>query len=193
MVDRRGSIKCMRCVPFDSLVKGNKIQLRLVCIFLFYDPCRAVDAFEGQIASAVEEAIPEKIGEEITKLDSKLQDLPQEMPVGEAAALNVTFMKSPVLSDSSIDLEIDGLFTALDHNIAVLESPPRLLEIDGLFTALDHSIAVLERSPPRLSPSSPSCSGAAEMIQISLHENVLKSASSVYFNVSYSILYHHFS
>lgn len=90
------------------------------------------------------------------------------MPVDGAAALNITFVKNPVLSDSSIDLEIDGSFTASDHNIAVL------------------------KSPSKMSLSSPSCSGAAEMIQISLHENVLKSASSVYFNVSYCLVKDHF-
>ncbi|KAK4804113.1 hypothetical protein SAY86_003930 [Trapa natans] len=121
----------------------------------------AVAAFEGQIATTVEKAIPEKISEGITILDAKLQDLPRYMPVGEAAVLNVTFVKDPALSDSSIDLEIDGLFTTSDHNIAFLEKSPNL------------------------SLSSSSCNGMVKMIQISLHENVLKSASSVYFNAGY--------
>ncbi|OWM85855.1 hypothetical protein CDL15_Pgr012105 [Punica granatum] len=157
LMDKSGTLK-LSLLDCGCYVKAISIKLDGGSSWLYQV---AVDAFEKQIVSAVEEAIPEKIGEEITNLDSKLQDLPKEMPVGEAAALNVSFVKDPMLSESSIDLEIDGLFIASD----------------------DRNIDVPENYP-RLSLSSPSCR-AAEMIQISLHENVLKSASFVYFDAGY--------
>lgn len=109
--------------------------------------------------STVEEAIPQKITEEILKLDALLQDLPNKIPVGDVASLNVTFVSDPVLSNSSIDFEVNGLFTAEDQIFA-------------------------SKYPHRPQTTSVTCSGANEMIKISLHENVLNSASLVYFNVS---------
>jgi len=75
---------------------------------------RIVDAFQGSIGSAVENAISKKIKEEIVKLDSLLQSLPKQIPIDHVAALNATFVDSPVLSNSFIELEINGLFTATD-------------------------------------------------------------------------------
>ncbi|KAL3733416.1 hypothetical protein ACJRO7_022870 [Eucalyptus globulus] len=119
-----------------------------------------VGAFQGKIVSAVEEAIPQKITEEILKLDALLQDLPKKIPVGDVASLNVTFVSDPVLSSSSIDFEVNGLFTAEDQIFA-------------------------SKYPHRPQTTSVTCSGANEMIKISLHENVLNSASLVYFNADY--------
>ncbi|KAJ6965929.1 hypothetical protein NC652_003723 [Populus alba x Populus x berolinensis] len=73
-----------------------------------------VDAFQGSIGSAVENAISNKIKEEIVKLDSLLQSLPKQIPIDHVAALNATFVDSPALSNSFIELEINGLFTATD-------------------------------------------------------------------------------
>lgn len=119
-----------------------------------------VGAFQGKIVSAVEEAISQKITEEILKLDALLQDLPNKIPVGDVASLNVTFVSDPVLSSSSIDFEVNGLFTAEDQIFA-------------------------SKYPHRPQTTSVTCSGANEMIKISLHENVLNSASLVYFNADY--------
>ncbi|XP_056173350.1 putative BPI/LBP family protein At1g04970 [Syzygium oleosum] len=119
-----------------------------------------VGAFQGKIVSAVEEAIPRKITEEILKLDALLQDLPNKIPVGDVASLNVTFVSDPVLSNSSIDFKVNGLFTAEDEIVA-------------------------SNYPHRQQTTSVTCTGANEMIKISLHENVLKSASMVYFNADY--------
>ncbi|RVW13343.1 putative BPI/LBP family protein [Vitis vinifera] len=70
-----------------------------------------VDAFEEQIGSAVESTITKKLKEGIIKLDSFLQALPKEIPVDNIASLNVTFVNDPLLSNSSIGFDINGLFT----------------------------------------------------------------------------------
>lgn len=118
-----------------------------------------MNAFEGKIASAVEDAISKKIREGIIKLDSLLQSVPKEIPVYGAAVLNVTFVDNPVLSNSSIEFEINGLVTAKD---AVLVSNYNHKGWKDTFC----------------------CSGPAKMIQISLQQDVLNSVSLVYFDVS---------
>ncbi|CAL0307374.1 unnamed protein product [Lupinus luteus] len=115
-----------------------------------------LDVFEGNIASAVEEAISKKISEGITQLDTLLQSLPKTVSLDKTAVLNVSFVGNPVLTNSSIELEINGLFTGTS-GILVPQTYHRGSEI----------------SVPR--PGSP------RMIEISVHENVLKSAFSVYF------------
>ncbi|KAL0362878.1 UNVERIFIED_CONTAM: putative BPI/LBP family protein [Sesamum calycinum] len=118
-----------------------------------------VDAFESKISSAVEDAVSKKINESIVGLDSMLQSLPKEVPVTNIAALNVTFVDDPELSESSLDLEVNGLFSAKDA-------------------------VVLSSHYHRSIRDSLSCKEADKMVKISLHEDVLKSASSVYFNAS---------
>ncbi|KAJ9672233.1 hypothetical protein PVL29_025741 [Vitis rotundifolia] len=115
-----------------------------------------VDAFKEQIASAVEDSVSKRIREGIIKLDSLLQSVPKEIPVDHVAALNVTFVKDPVSSNSSIDFEINGLFTAKDG----IPAP--------------NNYHKKHRAPV-------SCTGPAKMIEISLDENVFNSATSVYF------------
>ena len=48
-------------------------------------------------------------------LDSLLQTLPKEIPKHDIAAMNVTFVGDPVLSKSSVELAINGLFTGIDN------------------------------------------------------------------------------
>lgn len=79
--------------------------------------CRVVDAFEGKIESTVEDNISKKIKEGIVRLDSSLQSLPQEIPIADVAALNVTFVGSPVLSSSSIEFKINGLFSPFNKTL----------------------------------------------------------------------------
>ncbi|KAF2285704.1 hypothetical protein GH714_007294 [Hevea brasiliensis] len=74
-----------------------------------------VEAFEGPIGSAVENAISKKIKEGISKLDSRLQSLPKQVSVDHVSAMNVTFTDKPVLSNSSIEIDISGLFMARDN------------------------------------------------------------------------------
>ncbi|KHN43853.1 Putative BPI/LBP family protein [Glycine soja] len=118
-----------------------------------------VDAFAGNIASAVEEAISKKINEGISTLDLLLQSLPKTIPLDETAALNVSFVDNPVLSDSAIELEINGLFTGRNEVLV----PQAYYRGSGLSL-------------------SASCGGSSpKMITISLHESVFKSGSMLYF------------
>ncbi|KAK7320345.1 hypothetical protein VNO77_29745 [Canavalia gladiata] len=116
-----------------------------------------VDAFQGNIASAVENAISEKIQEGIATLDYLLQSLPKTISLDETAVLNVSFVDNPVLSDSSIEFEINGLLTGRNE----------VLVTQGYHKGSDISVSCGESSP--------------KMIKFSLHENVFKSASLVYF------------
>ncbi|KAI5351058.1 hypothetical protein L3X38_003949 [Prunus dulcis] len=119
-----------------------------------------VDAFEGQIVSAVEDNISKKIREGIMKLDSLLKSLPKQIALDDIAALNVTFVGNPVLSNSSIEFQINGLIMAPNDDFA-----------SSLYNkgSLDH---VLFNAP-------------AKMVEISLHENVFSSVSLVFFNENY--------
>ncbi|XVF70755.1 hypothetical protein PTKIN_Ptkin11bG0188100 [Pterospermum kingtungense] len=120
-----------------------------------------IDAFQGKIVSAVEDAIVKKIREGIIKLDSLLHSLPKQMEVNGVVSLNVTFVDDPVLSGSSVELEINGLFTGTD------------------------GISVLTSYCHKGSQSFVSTKGSAKMIEISLDENVFESAASVYFDANY--------
>lgn len=118
-----------------------------------------MNAFGGQIASAVEDNISKKVREGIVKLDSSLQSLPKQIELDDIAALNVTLVDNPVLSNSSIQFQINGLFTA---------------PIDDSASSLDHKGSL----DPLL------CNAPAKMVEISLHENVFHSVSLLFFNVS---------
>ncbi|XP_022716828.1 putative BPI/LBP family protein At1g04970 isoform X2 [Durio zibethinus] len=119
-----------------------------------------IDTFQGKIVSAVDDAIIKKIREGIIKLDSLLQSLPKQMKVNDVVALNVTFVDDPVLSTSSVELEINGLFNGAD----------------GISVSNYH----LKGSQSFLSSK-----GSAKMVEISLHEKVFESAASVYFHANY--------
>ncbi|XP_057443365.1 putative BPI/LBP family protein At1g04970 [Lotus japonicus] len=118
---------------------------------------RLVDAFGGNIASSVEEAVSEKINEGIAKLDKFLQSLPKQIPLDKTSALNVSFVGNPVLSNSSIAIAINGLFTERSE----------VVESEGYKKGFKISSA---------------CGGLPNMIKVSLHEYVIQSASLVYFN-----------
>ncbi|RYR79882.1 hypothetical protein Ahy_A01g004676 [Arachis hypogaea] len=115
-----------------------------------------VDAFQGNIASAVEDGISDKVSEGIGKLDTLLQSLPKQISVDNFAELNVSFVGNPVLSSTSIAIAINGLFT--ERNV----------------------VLVPQRYRKRL-PVSSACGGLPKMIKVSIHENVFRSASLVYF------------
>lgn len=117
-----------------------------------------VDAFEEKIGSAVEKAITKKLKEGILKLDSLIQGLPKEIPVDDNASLNVTFVNDPLLSDSSIGFEINGLFTERKRDV---------------FANYRN-----ENSQPSVF-----CPNSSQMIGISLDEAVFNSASALYYNV----------
>uniref|UniRef100_A0A7C8ZVV4 Lipid-binding serum glycoprotein C-terminal domain-containing protein n=1 Tax=Opuntia streptacantha TaxID=393608 RepID=A0A7C8ZVV4_OPUST len=118
-------------------------------------PLRFVEAFVGQIESAVETTITKKLKEEVLKLDSFLQSFPREIPVDDVASLNVTFINDPVLHNSSIALEMDGLFTPRD-------------QFWKAKSYLEHLQTFL-------------CDDSSKMIGISIDEAVFNSASTLYF------------
>ncbi|QCD78261.1 lipopolysaccharide-binding protein [Vigna unguiculata] len=116
-----------------------------------------VDALEGNIASAVEEGISEKIKEGIMKLDNFLNSLPKNVSLDKTATLNVSFVGNPVLSSSSIAIAINGLFTEKKEVLLPQSYHQKELKISS------------------------ACGGLPKMIKVSIHENVFKSASQVYF------------
>ncbi|KAH7546800.1 hypothetical protein FEM48_Zijuj01G0239600 [Ziziphus jujuba var. spinosa] len=115
-----------------------------------------VDAFGGTIRSAVEDNIMKKIREGMMKLDSLLQSLPKKIAVNDIVAMNVTFTGNPILSNSSVELEINGLFLATDDLVSKLH--------------LKASSALVY---------------CTKMVEMSLHENVFNSLSAVLFDAGY--------
>uniref|UniRef100_A0A2N9EPR4 Lipid-binding serum glycoprotein C-terminal domain-containing protein n=1 Tax=Fagus sylvatica TaxID=28930 RepID=A0A2N9EPR4_FAGSY len=119
-----------------------------------------VNAFEEQIGSAVESAITKKLNEGILKLDSFLQALPKEIPVDDNASLNVTFVNDPLLSNSSIEFEINGLFTGRKR-----DPVPRYHHENSQTLVF--------------------CPDSSKMLGIALDEAVFNSASSLYYNAAF--------
>ncbi|KAI3769604.1 hypothetical protein L6452_00713 [Arctium lappa] len=117
-----------------------------------------VDASEVQIASAIEKAITKKLKTGVSKLGSFLQTLPKRIPVDDIAALNVTFVNDPFLSDDSLGFEINGLF---------IESNK---DTPSLHNALQ---------PPV------SCSDSSKMVGIALDEAVFVSAAALYYDAMF--------
>ncbi|XP_047310444.1 putative BPI/LBP family protein At1g04970 [Impatiens glandulifera] len=116
-----------------------------------------VDAFDEQITSAVENAITNELKSGVSTLNSFLHELPQEIAVDETASLNVTFVNNITLTDSSVGVEISGLFSR------------RKIES---FSNHDFSN----------SQSVVSCHDNSKMLGISLDEAVFTSASNLYYN-----------
>ncbi|KAL2495866.1 putative BPI/LBP family protein [Forsythia ovata] len=148
----QGSLK-LSLLESGCYVKAISIDLYGGASWLYQG---LVDAFKGKISSAVEDAMSKKIEDGIINLDSLLESLPKEVPINDIAALNVTFIDDPELTESSLDLEINGLFSAKNE-------------------------VVVSNQYHRMLGASSSCKTANRMVRISLHEDVLKSASSVYF------------
>lgn len=118
------------------------------------------DAFEAQIGSAVESAVTKNLRGGVKDLDKYLQDLPKEINVDDTAALNVTVVNDLSLSNSSIGIQINGLFTS-------------------------HSKDSFPNYPLKSSQSSVSCLGPSKMLGISLDEKVFNSASTLYYDAKF--------
>lgn len=127
-----------------------------ISLFMFSS---LVDGFANDISSAVEVALCKKIKELIVKLDSFLQSLPKEVPVSDVAAMNITILDDLELSNSSFLLRINGLLSPMDE-------------------------VMLSTEYHRSGKTSFTCKKADKMVEFSVREDVLKSASSVYFEVS---------
>ncbi|XP_076895510.1 putative BPI/LBP family protein At1g04970 [Bidens hawaiensis] len=118
-----------------------------------------VDFFEDDIISAVEDTITSKVTDAIRKLDSKFQSFSKEITFGDFATLNATITDGPIMSSDSVIIGIDGLFTQIDSEVSYGSHGKSLLSMS-------------------------SCNSAENMVAISVHENVLNSASLVYFNTN---------
>lgn len=119
-----------------------------------------IDAFEDQIASAVETAVAKKLKDGTLKLDSFLQALPKEISVDDNASLNVTLIGDPLLSNSSIGFGINGLFTP-----------------SGNVTMAEHYHGSFQPSVL--------CNNLTKMLGISLDEAVFNSASALYYDAAF--------
>ncbi|XP_074583696.1 putative BPI/LBP family protein At1g04970 isoform X2 [Curcuma longa] len=113
-------------------------------------------AFANHIRSSVEDAIIKKITEGAQKLDLFLQTLPKEIDVDKISSLNVTFVDEPILTNSSLELDINGLFIPSNKTYA-------------------------QNYLYKVSQLSNSCDGAQKMLSITLDEAVFNSASVIYF------------
>lgn len=120
-----------------------------------------INAFEEQIGSAVESAITNKLKDGILKLDSFLQSLPKEIPVDDNASLNVSFVENPQLSSSSIEFDINGLFT------------------DG------KTVQPVSNHYRQVFQPSVFCIDQSKMLGISLDEAVFNSASALYYDAEF--------
>lgn len=118
-----------------------------------------VDAFQKMIISTVEKTVSTKIVENMKKLDSFLQSLPKQRKIDDSAAVNLTFTGNPVLGNSSVEVDINGLFLPKGDDVKV--SGSRSSSVFG---------------------------GVKRMVTISVEEEVFNSATLVYFNVSSQIL-----
>lgn len=148
------------------LVKDISIKLDGGASWLYQG---MIDAFEEQIESTVENAIMQKLKEGILKLDVFLQSLPEEIPLDDTASLNVTFANEPLLCNSSVGFEINGLFSprkivpVLKYQENDSESPVSCMDSESLVSCMDVS----------------------KMLGISLHEFVFNSASALYYDAEF--------
>ncbi|KAK1389090.1 Lipid-binding serum glycoprotein family protein [Heracleum sosnowskyi] len=121
-----------------------------------------LDAFQGQIASAVENAIAKALEQGVLKLETFLEGLPKEIPVDDTASINVTLVNDPLISNNSIGLEINGLFTRTEKG-----------KVSTVFHKNSQSLV--------------SCTNSPKMLGILLDEAVFNSASALYYNAEFMI------
>ncbi|GAV62410.1 LBP_BPI_CETP domain-containing protein/LBP_BPI_CETP_C domain-containing protein [Cephalotus follicularis] len=156
LMNQEGTLK-LKLMDCGCYVRDIFIKLNGGASWLYQG---MINAFETQIGSAVENAITNKLEEGILKLDSFLQALPKEIPVDEHASLNVTFLNAPLLSNSSIGFDINGLFRARKK-----VSIPKYL-----YKNLRSSVL---------------CTDQSKMLGISLDEAVFNSASALYYDAEF--------
>ncbi|XP_024015782.1 putative BPI/LBP family protein At3g20270 [Eutrema salsugineum] len=149
LVDDNGSLK-IASRESDCKVKSIGIHINGGASWLYQG---VVDAFEKKIISTVENTVSNKILEKMKKLDTLLQSLPKNLKIDDNVAVNLTFTGNPVLGDSSVEVEISGLFMPNGDDVRV--SGSRSSSFSG---------------------------GVKRMVAISIEEEVFNSATFVYFN-----------
>ncbi|WCJ37434.1 lipid-binding serum glycoprotein family protein [Euphorbia peplus] len=115
-----------------------------------------IHTFQRDIGVSVQNAISKKFREQILELDSFLRDVPKEIPIDEISSLDVTLLKS----NSSSIFDMKGLFISRNK------------------------IPVPSRSFKNTQPSV-LCIKEPKVIGISIHEDVLNSASALYYDAKY--------
>ncbi|KAI5674749.1 hypothetical protein M9H77_15113 [Catharanthus roseus] len=143
--NEQGSLK-LSVLESGCYVKDISIVLKGGASWLYQG---FVDAFEGLITSKLENTIPEKIAKKIESFNSVLESFPKEVPITSLAALNITFVGDPELSDTSLKLALNGSFSAKDdipvskyeylQDPSSCNSPPRMVKIsvnDHVFESL---------------------------------------------------------
>ncbi|KAL4566886.1 hypothetical protein LXL04_031012 [Taraxacum kok-saghyz] len=118
-----------------------------------------VDYFEDDIISAVEDTITNKVTDAVIQLDSVFQSFPKEINFGNISNLNVTITEGPTMTPTSLLIGINGLFTQIAPKV----------------TSSHYTNSLL---------STGSCNDKEKMVRISVHENVINSASMAYFNTN---------
>ncbi|CAE5967939.1 unnamed protein product [Arabidopsis arenosa] len=149
LVNDNGSLKIVSREN-DCTVENIDIHINGGASWLYQG---VVDAFQKMIISTVEKTVSIKIVEKMKKLDSFLQSLPKQRKIDDSAAVNLTFTGNPVLGNSSVEVDINGLFLPKGDDIKVSGSR-----------------------------SSSFFGGVKRMVTISVEEEVFNSATLVYFN-----------
>ncbi|KAG7582666.1 Lipid-binding serum glycoprotein C-terminal [Arabidopsis suecica] len=149
LVNDNGSLKIVSREN-DCTVENIDIHINGGASWLYQG---VVDAFQKMIISTVEKTVSIKIVEKMKRLDSFLQSLPKQRKIDDSAAVNLTFTGNPVLGNSSVEVDINGLFMPKGDDIKVSGS---------------HSSSFF--------------GGVKRMVTISVEEEVFNSATLVYFN-----------
>ncbi|KAG7577971.1 Lipid-binding serum glycoprotein N-terminal [Arabidopsis thaliana x Arabidopsis arenosa] len=149
LVNDNGSLKIVSREN-DCTVENIDIHINGGASWLYQG---VVDAFQKMIISTVEKTVSIKIVEKMKKLDSFLQSLPKQRKIDDSAAVNLTFTGNPVLGNSSVEVDINGLFLPKGDDVKVSGSR-----------------------------SSSFFGGVKRMVTISVEEEVFNSATLVYFN-----------
>ncbi|ANM65438.1 lipid-binding serum glycoprotein family protein [Arabidopsis thaliana] len=150
LVNDNGSLK-IASRENDCTVKNIDIHINGGASWLYQG---VVDAFQKMIISTVEKTVSTKIVEKMKKLDSFLQSLPKQRKIDDSAAVNLTFTGNPVLGNSSVEVDINGLFMPKGDDIKVAGS-----RSSSFFGGVNK-----------------------RMVTISVEEGVFNSATLVYFN-----------
>ncbi|WCJ37436.1 lipid-binding serum glycoprotein family protein [Euphorbia peplus] len=116
---------------------------------------RMTHSFQRDIGVSVQNAISKKFREQILKLNSFLRDVPKEIPIDEISSLDIT-----LLDGNSSIFDIKGLFISRNR----IPAPTRNF---------------------RSNEPSVFCTKEPNMIGISIHEDVLNSASALYYDAKF--------